>query len=781
MVSDGVPLHLTSGRKRKHKVEDNSNCVREDLDQMDQSVESVDRISQLPDHVIHHILSHLRNVKDAIRTSTLSKRWRALWYSFSILIFDERRFAAGNEHEDASKKEVTFRDYVSNYLHGHLAKKLYIQKLMVHMTSFDLEDTPFVNHWLSVAIARNVQELDLHVGIKNNRRYTLPKIIFSCKTLTGIRLSGCKLETCDNIMLPRLQKLYLRKLSLVDHMIQNMISGCHSIEDLRVIKCSGLKHLNVSNLIQLSRVEVHNCNQLKKVEISDPNLHTFWFCGKNTTSCKVSLEGCTSLKRLTLEHTQVIRDFCENQISNFPLLEKLDLSISGKMKHVMISNTHLQKFALKGCKKLGLALLETPNLVSFECKGESMPWTEIHPFRLNVAKLSFISKSERKIVGNGDKIWFLMKAFIKKFDSEEFRLVLYSNKNIVVHENLNNFTLPPAPDLSCEIIKSSARIDDTLYSLLRTLHPVTLSIISPFDSKFPKLVCETIKNEDEDPICCKFNALNNKCWRHFMKDVKFEDLNDMTFEDIEAYEDKRTSNWYNWLKSSYAKSQCQITNLRLYWNSHQQDRKTEQLFTENIIVVSSVTGISSLSELIGLMDGTNKKTSVTVGPWGGEGGTIWDDGTFTGVREIKLVYDHCIDSIHVVYDRSGKPFRAEKHGGVGGTKTAEIKLQYPDEMLISVSGHYSPVTRGGTPVIRSLTLKSNRRSFGPYGVEEGTPFTFSIEGGCVVGFKGRSDWYLDAIAFTVCSARPKSLLQKMQRGFQRLASTPAKSSFSYDA
>lgn len=63
-----------------------------------------------------------------------------------------------------------------------------------------------------------------------------------------------------------------------------------------------------------------------------------------------------------------------------------------------------------------------------------------------------------------------------------------------------------------------------------------------------------------------------------------------------------------------------------------------------------------------------------MGPWGGNGGNSWDDGIFTGVREIKLVYGHCIDSIQVVYDRNGKPFTAEKHGGVGGNKTAEVNF-----------------------------------------------------------------------------------------------------------
>lgn len=44
------------------------------------------------------------------------------------------------------------------------------------------------------------------------------------------------------------------------------------------------------------------------------------------------------------------------------------------------------------------------------------------------------------------------------------------------------------------------------------------------------------------------------------------------------------------------------------------------------------------------------------------------------MREITLVYGHCIDSITVVYDRNGKPVKAETHGGRGGDHTAEVRF-----------------------------------------------------------------------------------------------------------
>ena len=94
----------------------------------------------------------------------------------------------------------------------------------------------------------------------------------------------------------------------------------------------------------------------------------------------------------------------------------------------------------------------------------------------------------------------------------------------------------------------------------------------------------------------------------------------------------------------------------------------------------------------------------------------------------------------------------------------QIKLKYPEEYLASVSGIYCPVVYGGSPVIRSLTLKTNKRIFGPYGIEEGTPFSFPIDGGHIVGFRGKNGWYLDAIGFRISGVQSAKLIE---RGFKR--------------
>ena len=74
-----------------------------------------------------------------------------------------------------------------------------------------------------------------------------------------------------------------------------------------------------------------------------------------------------------------------------------------------------------------------------------------------------------------------------------------------------------------------------------------------------------------------------------------------------------------------------------------------------------------------------------------------------------------------------------------------MNLDYANnEFLISISGYYSNFN--GLLVVGSLTITSNKQQFGPYGTRQnGEYFSTSSTDGKIVGFFGRSGWYLDSI------------------------------------
>ncbi|MCI23341.1 F-box/LRR-repeat protein, partial [Trifolium medium] len=55
------------------------------------STPTTDRISDLPDEILCHILSFLPT-KFAATTSVLSKRWKPVWLSVQTLDFDDKTF-----------------------------------------------------------------------------------------------------------------------------------------------------------------------------------------------------------------------------------------------------------------------------------------------------------------------------------------------------------------------------------------------------------------------------------------------------------------------------------------------------------------------------------------------------------------------------------------------------------------------------------------------------------------------------------------------------------------
>ncbi|KAK4368711.1 hypothetical protein RND71_012503 [Anisodus tanguticus] len=139
------------------------------------------------------------------------------------------------------------------------------------------------------------------------------------------------------------------------------------------------------------------------------------------------------------------------------------------------------------------------------------------------------------------------------------------------------------------------------------------------------------------------------------------------------------------------------------------------------------------------------KQTISVGPWGGVNGLHWDDGVYSTIRKLEIAHGTGVDSLKVEYDKNGTSVWSEKHGGSGGAKTDKIRLNYPDEFLTSMHGYYGSLHERGSIFVRSLTFQSNKRTYGPYGVQQGTYFTLPISRGKIVGFHGKSGWYLDAI------------------------------------
>ncbi|CAI0392047.1 unnamed protein product [Linum tenue] len=404
----------------------------------------VDLISQLPDHIIHQILSFLRCKKDVARTSVLSKRWKDIWASFLILDFDQRNFQmmssrkeTGSAEAETKKKKEIFRSFVSNTLQSRIEQGSSIRKISFRLTSFDGDMATDINKWIKSATQSNTQELDLHFPSKK-KLYTLSHNVFTVETLTALCISGCNLKNVKVVNLPNLRKLCLERLHVREKIIQDLSQDCPLLEDLRLIHCStGFRDLLLSS-DKLRRVDLHLCRRLHKVELRAPNLEKFWyhhqmFCRQEQV--ELDLASCSILKSLTVEIPSMTDEMFQSLVSKLPVLEQLSLCECNKLKTITISSHRLKKLSLRDCKKLKEADIDTPNLVSFEYKGKEMPFLSMNPSGLIEANI-YLQRGVQNQTRVGfcdeedDRARFAkLQEFLGKFDhSKGLKLIVHSKK-----------------------------------------------------------------------------------------------------------------------------------------------------------------------------------------------------------------------------------------------------------------------------------------------------------------------------------------------------------------
>lgn len=169
-----------------------------------------DRISNLPDALLCHILSFLPT-KFALATSILSKRWRYLWKSVLILDFDDDLLLNRNAATPAELEERTimFLNFVDRVLiHSDVSS---VQKFRLLYYGSRLDS---VYSWICTALGRRVQELDLNF-IMLHGDIELPPMSFISKTLVVVKLwHAIFLDIPSTVWLPSLKILHLRSVRI---------------------------------------------------------------------------------------------------------------------------------------------------------------------------------------------------------------------------------------------------------------------------------------------------------------------------------------------------------------------------------------------------------------------------------------------------------------------------------------------------------------------------------------------------------------------------------------
>ncbi|KAJ4769559.1 F-box/RNI-like superfamily protein [Rhynchospora pubera] len=253
---------------------------------------STDWISELPDSMLHHIMSFMK-ARAAVRTCVLSKRWRRLWASLQRLHFD---FA---ELEIIQKLCWNRKELVRIY--SEFISRMLQERESIDVHTFDVQnfykfpDADDEREWEWISYAVNHKARVIHFATIYEWG-NLPQSIYTCSSLEELHVfveDPYPMIHPSSVSLPRLRSL---DLSCVDHhFLKLILVQCPALESLDLAYCSGIDLRGIP-FQKLRKLTVSCCTVLSAAgKLSLPSLESFYFEGSMSTLRDMGIESMPSL------------------------------------------------------------------------------------------------------------------------------------------------------------------------------------------------------------------------------------------------------------------------------------------------------------------------------------------------------------------------------------------------------------------------------------------------------------------------------------------------------
>jgi hypothetical protein len=294
--------------------------------------ENKDRLNDLPDCVILHILSFL-NAKHAVQTCVLSPRYKNLWKRIPVLILDSS--------ESDFRTLKIFTEFVSNVL-SFRDSSISLQTLNFKRKHGRVEPR-IIKNVVDYALSHNIQQLGL--CFNGNTVQTLPTS-FSSQTLTHLNLSiypsgGYNAEfPKSSFDLPALTNLQLENFifNIGDDDRAEPFSIFNRLNSLRICNCAMLhgKTLCISSATLVNLTINSPFLNYYKIDLCTPSLCTFLFAG--IPFQKLSGSNVSSLKHVDILVEVKLKQYHEKS----PLLLYKWLRVFANIKSLTVSATTLQ-------------------------------------------------------------------------------------------------------------------------------------------------------------------------------------------------------------------------------------------------------------------------------------------------------------------------------------------------------------------------------------------------------------------------------------------------------
>ncbi|CAJ2678326.1 unnamed protein product [Trifolium pratense] len=334
-------------------------------DGYEENGENEDKLSDLPEDVLLHVLSFL-NTKHVVETCVLSTRWKYLWKHIPTLILHSSSFSTMKHFARFLSKILTLRDS-STTLHT------------LDLVHHGKIESRLLKNVLNYVSSHNTHLKELGINVRADTCLIL-SCVSSCRALTSLKLSMYP-KSCYNFsetLFPNSLNLpNLTSLDLTNFVFCGGQNGCaapflafNKLNSLVIHKCTvkhaKILHISSETLVNLS---MHNNKfNIGIIELSTPNLHTFTFSG--IPSQIICGSGLSSVKLVSIDALMYSNDRIPPMVLLSWLLEFANL------KSFIVSSTTLQVLSLFP-NLLKVKHLSLRNLKSMEIK--------LHPHLLGLS------------------------------------------------------------------------------------------------------------------------------------------------------------------------------------------------------------------------------------------------------------------------------------------------------------------------------------------------------------------------------------------------------------
>ncbi|CAN1266604.1 hypothetical protein LINPERPRIM_LOCUS12616 [Linum perenne] len=320
---------------------------------------AADRISELPDYIIHEILERL---KYSQTTLALSRRWMQIWLSYPIL-----EFHCDDESFDYSAKLKSFLAAAARKLSSSHHNR--IKALRISSKCSD-----FIRDVLDLIVNREPEEIV--VECYTNRSYQL----FATEVINNPRLRILDLCFCRfwefpdtnqlDMRMINLRVICLENFSIDDKLLNRLIAGSPLLEEL---KLSGPKkrisRLDICNNPNLKILQLENCTVWELIQIAGTT-KSLEIMSLNCSDLDISPSALPSLKSLKINYAHKLTgEFINNMIANLPSLQSLYLYHIGGIEELKIRSDTLQELKLGHVFSNVRIHIDAPRLVDVQYRG----------------------------------------------------------------------------------------------------------------------------------------------------------------------------------------------------------------------------------------------------------------------------------------------------------------------------------------------------------------------------------------------------------------------------